>query len=274
MDASNDTATDYVVSWKLATTIGLRTILDPKTIKIRGRNAVQLLVGFGLVLPTSVTALSIVFGFDRWKSDTATVLTYAGYTAHLLFSCGKLMFVFCNSDKLWKCYGISRLNFGTYLRYDERVFRKWRRRSTRVSLFVVVTCATLSVFWCLWPRLFDDKAVRFANDEGSWDVYKMNVYNICFFVSDETYNRYFDTFYCLESTVLLGFSLGLMLFEFIIVTMCSTISCQLERISDAVRSLQSQKSCLGNGITSTCSVIFYKLPNDDTCKICTTRYWQ
>jgi len=247
---------DYCIfNEKLLTLFGLSQILNPKTFKIGGRNAYHILLSFGLVLPTIITSLSIVFGLHRWMKDIFAVGLYMAYMTHHLFSCCKMVLIFYYSNKLWECYKISGSSFGIYLRYSKHIFQKWWIRSTRLSLTIIITCIAIWVIWFLCPRIFDGSVVKIKNIEDSWDVYKLNAINLYFFVSDKTYNEHFNIFYCLEIIVLSEFMLSVMLFNLIIVTMCMTISCQLERISDAIQ-LLGEKPSLENSITSTFIFIF------------------
>jgi len=235
---------------KLLTLTGLIQILNPKTIKIRGWNIFHILLGFGLVLPTSITSVSIFFGLCHWIKDIFAVDLYLTYMIHHFYSCCKMMFIFYYSTKLWECFKISGLNFGMYPRYNRQIFQNWWKRSTRIYWAIIIASAAVWLTWFSYPLIFDNSVVKIKTNNGSWDVYKLSILNLYFFVSDRTYNKYYNIFYCLEVIVLSEFMLCEILFNFILVTMSMTISCQFERISDAIQSL-GEKSSPENSITST-----------------------
>lgn len=250
MNASNDI--NCIINWKLATVIGLRTILNPKTIKIRGRNVFQIFLVFGFVLPAIIISSSLICGIYRWKSDINNVALYAGYSAHTLFSCYLIMSVFYNSSKLWEYFNsLSGLNFGMYPHYKKNIFKKWRVRSTRLSLALVILYICSSIVWILISSVLysNNYVVKLKNGEDSWDVYQFNILNFYFFVSDRTYNKLYNIFYSLELIVSFEYTIALVLFDFIVITMCVMFCCQLERISDAIQSL-GEKVISKNSIKS------------------------
>jgi len=240
MDLSN--SNNHIFDWKLAKIVGLRQMLNPNSMKIRGYNVYQLFIAFGLILPKFVVTLMIPIGLYHWMEDKLAVTLCCAYISNYLFTCGKSVYIMYNSNKLWELYEVSNSNFMSYRCYNVDIFRNWRLRCKRLSSVLIMISVIVLFFWAACPHVLKYSVVRIKNVDGSWNVYRLNIYNLYFMVSDATYNEHFNIFYCVELVVKLTAVFTFTLFHFIIVTMSCSINCQLEMISYAVQSLGHNNS--------------------------------
>lgn len=228
-----------IFNWRLATAVGLRQILDPGTAKVFGYNVYHLLLMFGLVLPTFTIVVLTMIGLYWWANDRLAVMLYASYAFQFSFCCSKILCIIRNSGALWECY--ESLATLTLAPGDRRgSYRHWSRLSALLSLMLVA----MSVFvWCGWfacPFAFPLSGRTELVIEGSVGVqykYRLNLYNLNFLVSDAVYNENFYAFYGLELIVLTNTVYSILLFDMIIVTMCSALCCRLQMVGDAFRML-------------------------------------
>lgn len=225
--------------WKLAKAVGLRQILDPGSARVCVYNAYHLALTFGLVLPSSTMAVLSLVGLYRWSNDQLAVTLYPAYAFQFMFSCGKIARIMHHSGVLWQCYeSLATVrpasgNRGTH--------RHWRRLSAWLSAALVAMSAFVWFAWSACPYALSltatTSAVVIKGPAGVEHKYRLNVYNLNFPFSDTAYNDNFFVFYCLELVVLTNTVYSNLLFDLIIVTMCSAICCQLQTVGDAIRML-------------------------------------
>lgn len=243
-------ANNYIFNHNLAYAIGLNQILSPRTVKTCGYNVYHIIIVlFGLFL----TTMSIVCctGLYYFRNDIIVFIFYLGSVNNYVFSCYKIMTVMYYSKDIWSIIDGSSFDFMVYKNYNKDVFKKWMERSVWVTyLYILMTFLALIV-WGLCPYLLNNMIITMKNTDGSVQKYRMNIFNLYLLISSDTYNDNFYLYYFLEVIVLICFLYFTMIFDIVMVSICLTLSCQLESISKAIASLghityplETSKKCL------------------------------
>lgn len=237
-DASFD-GQRYIFDWKLAKRMGIYQILNPDAGKTCGYNPYRAVSYLGVLCLGSVSAL-FPLGMYHLAEEANFFTFYLGCVINLLFSCYKIVTIARHSDGIWTCIDVSGRDFvSSYPRYDRGVFRRWRGRSVRTSYLSIVSTMVAVCFWIASPVVFDGAIVTVGHrGRRSSDRYRMNVFNMHYpAVSDATYNAYFGAFFAVEIVLAAWYFYFTIIFEVLMIMMCSAFSCQLETISEAIQAL-------------------------------------
>ncbi|VVC36724.1 Hypothetical protein CINCED_3A012535 [Cinara cedri] len=121
--------------------------------------------------------------------------------------------------------------------------------------------------WISSPYVLSKTIVTIKNLDGSYAKYRMNIFNLYFIASDETYNKYFNVFYLIEITVAICFTYFSVVFDIVVITICVTISCQLDAIGDAFQSLGHKNPVRNNPNFNNVKITEHKFNAYDNLKI-------
>eukprot|EP00102_Acyrthosiphon_pisum_P022640 XP_016659850.1 PREDICTED: odorant receptor 33a isoform X3 [Acyrthosiphon pisum] len=71
----------------------------------------------------------------------------------------------------------------------------------------------------------------------SFGNYRLNILNLYFFTSDETYNEYYNTFFVVEAWLSVAVTIFYILFDILFVSLCLAICCHMQMIFTAFSSV-------------------------------------
>lgn len=231
-----------IFNWRLAKFVGLFQILNPNAIKILGVNVYYILIWINVL---QVIAVSLLFPFGLYylKNDITALVYYVGVITNILFGCYKIINMMNFSKDLWMCIDITSFNFMMYKHYDMNILKKWQKVSLRLTYLIFITVTIVFLVWSLCPFYITKNIVaKTKNIDGSYSEYRLNIVNLYFMVSDNTYNEYFYIFYLIEVLIVASFLYFTTLFDTFMIMLCLAISCQLETIFHAMASLGHKKS--------------------------------
>lgn len=234
MDATKEN--EYIFNLKLSKLMGLYQILDPNTIRIFGHNVYHIGLVFVSLYMMAISMLCPI-GLFYLMNDINAFVFYLGCIQNYVFSCYKIINLLYYSNDIWKCTDISSVKFLSYRYYNRSIFKNWQTRSIRLSNIYVSLSVIATLFWLIISKSLSKNIVTIKNLDGSFSKYRMNIFNLYLIASDETYNRYFNAFYLIESIIGVAFLYFSILFDVLMVMMCFSLSCQLETICDAIKSL-------------------------------------
>lgn len=220
---------EYIFNLKLARLVGINRILDPNTTKLFGYNAMHIIIVF-FVLFVSTSSMLCPIGLYYLTNDVTAFIFYLGCVINLLLSCYKIINVLYYSEDLWKCIEITSIKFISYKGNNMSIMKNWRLRSIRVSYICFTIVFAAWFCWSLSPCAFKKTTIKIKNLDGSYNYYRMNIFNIYLLVSDETYNNHFNIFYFIEIINGVCFFYFTIIYDILMITMCFAISCQLEAI--------------------------------------------
>lgn len=227
----------HVFSIKLVELLGLRKILDPDTVKFCGYNAFHVAIAVSCAFILSVMSLFPI-GFYNIRNDVAASFFYTGATENFLFAMYKIANFVYHSKDLWKCLTNTNLTAFAYRRHSTTIIlNSWRRRTSRVSLLYHVLVFISLTSWVLFAVVNNRTLIMVKKPDGSYNQYRMNVGNFFFFLSGETYNRHFLTFFVVELILYLVYFYFSLIFDIYLTMVCFSLSFQLDVISRAVETL-------------------------------------
>ncbi|VVC28587.1 Olfactory receptor, insect [Cinara cedri] len=227
----------YLYSLSLVKLIGLYQILDPETVRIYGYNAYHV----GIVLSClfiSAICVPSPLGLYHWSNDLNAFVFYFGCVGNFMLTVFKMINIVYYSEDIRKCIEIARFGFmSSYQHYNMEIFKKWQKWLTSVTFVYVLIVPPLIVVWLISPWVLNKTMVKIKNVEGSYSEYRMNIYNMYLMVTPQTYNEYYILLYAIEAVLQVAFIYFQIVFDIILVIICSALSCQLETICDAVQTL-------------------------------------
>jgi len=229
-----------VFNIRLAKLTGFYQILDPETIKCRGRNAYQIFVAFVLFYLLVISIALFVSCLSLWTYYTSMSVMGFLEATNSFYACYKMWIVIYRSNDIWKCLSITRYGF-TSLNYPKRdgqvLLDRWRARSVWYTDMLAGTYCFSVVFYVVCCLAFSNDMVQIKNHDGSIGNFRQNVLNLYFFASDETYNEYYKTLFVFEALFMAGLTIAYLVFDILLLTLCLAIQCQMQMICAAFESV-------------------------------------
>lgn len=236
---------NYTFDFKVVRFVGIFQMIAPGNPTVFGYNVYHVIFSPAILLMT-IQSLSCLFYLYYLNKDELTIVYYIGSGENLFFSCYKIMTIMACSKEIWKLLDIASLDFMKYGHYDRMIFKQWRRSSTRALIVFIFVAYFASFSWMLSPCVFNETKISMKYQNVTY-LYRMNILNINFMISDEIYNNHFNVFYFMEAVSISCFAVFNALFDILIIILCSAISCQLDTICKALELLghDSTNSNLG-----------------------------
>jgi len=234
MDIRNEK--NNIFNFKLAKLIGLYQLVNPKTVKFRGRNIYQ--IGFACIsaylgLASVMLALNSLYNFTVnipisidffWKSN------------NVFFAIYKVWIVVCHSDDIWNCLSITGYGFTSFSNQYRHTLDHWREHLLWfTNIYGINKVFGVFLFICI-SVVSSENVSPVKNYDGSIGNYEQNIINFYFFVSDETYNSHYYMFFFAEILFLSLWAILFLMFDVLLVTICFGICCQMQIICSAFES--------------------------------------
>ncbi|XP_060868921.1 uncharacterized protein LOC132943821 [Metopolophium dirhodum] len=238
MDIQNEK--HHVFNIRFANLIGLYQTLDPGALKCRGRNVYQIFVAFIALYVLVISVVLFVGCLHLWTYNTATSLLDFLITTNSFYACYKMWIVIYRSCDIWDCLSITRYGFTSLSnrkRNGHDILDRWRSRSVWYTSLLAGAYFLTMVFYVGCPLAFGAAVIPIKNHDGSIGNYRLNVLNLYFFASDETYNEYYNTFFVVEALFIASLVITYLLFDILLLTLCLGICCQIEMICSAFESV-------------------------------------
>lgn len=226
----------YTFNYNLANIIGLNLILNSKTIKILGYKVNHIIIILFLLAFLTITVTCSI-GLYYFRNDIFISFLFIGYISNHAFVSYKIMNIKYNSRDLWKIINISSLDFMAYKHYNRNVFEKWKKLSIRVTYLQTFMSLFALIVWGFSAILLKNEILTIKNINGSIQRFRMNISNLCIFLSSDTYNDNFSIFYLLEILILICYLYCILIFDIVMISICLALSCDLDLISKAIESL-------------------------------------
>lgn len=93
------------------------------------------------------------------------------------------------------------------------------------------------IIWTFIPFIFSKTTFSVKILDGSYNVYRMNIFNVYVPVSDEFYNKYFILFYIFDFITVNFYFAFTMTFDIYMIMTCYTFVYQLDTINDSITTL-------------------------------------
>eukprot|EP00102_Acyrthosiphon_pisum_P023052 XP_016660262.1 PREDICTED: uncharacterized protein LOC107883871 [Acyrthosiphon pisum] len=113
----------------------------------------------------------------------------------------------------------------------------WRDRLAWLTI-IYATMYFMGMFsYLAITYVFSDEKSLVKNHDGSFGNYRQNVMNLYLIVSDQTYNAHYYIFYFVEASFGTFIALLFFIFDFLLVTLCFSMCCQMQIICSAFESV-------------------------------------
>lgn len=228
---------DSIISPTLAKCTGLYYIVRPDAATVCGWNVAHA-VATAMITVTGVCLSLYPVGLYRWSSDTTQLMLQVALYTNFLFSAYKGYTMVRRSRDIWTCMDATRTGFA-HVPADRRRgpvaghLCECRAASSAFTRWFAVVNYCILFLWSSFPFLLRDAYIDVRNHDGTFSSYHFNPFNMYFFVSSGTYNRWHHTFHLIEWLFGLCFVVFMVLFDTFMVTLCVAITCQLKVIDDA-----------------------------------------
>lgn len=227
---------DYSLYWKLTRYVGLYQILNPNCVKIYGYNPYHIVMT-GLLLGSCAIMVLNSFTLYYLMHNFILYLYFLVLTVSFSSIFYKLWFILRNSDKIWDCFEITKSDFLSYKGYDRKISQRWTRRSKRFSYSMTILIMFATIGWTLTPIIFNNTYIITQNIDGSFNKYRLNIFNINFMVMDKTYNGHFYVYYFIELVLFIFSIMIVLIISLIMVIICHAICGHLETICKVIELL-------------------------------------
>lgn len=237
----------YIINLHLMKITGLYQLLNPNTSKLFGVNFYKL-SGSISVLYLSLVMVMCNISVYYSLSDFAEVVKYLMLIIATLFALIKMYFIIRNSDALWEFVGFTSIDLLPYGGHQRAILVDARSISIRVSKIITSVWVAVITIWILSPIIINGNYINVKSNNGTYNRYRYNMLNLLFPVSDEFYNENFKLFYLLETVALLFYGYSMMSFDYLVISMCITITYQLKTIAMSYSTL-GYDSCFKSKLT-------------------------
>ncbi|XP_060878102.1 odorant receptor 46a-like isoform X2 [Metopolophium dirhodum] len=237
MDIRDDQ--NLVFNITLAKFTGLYQMLNPQTIRCRGLNVHHFIMAFIVLYVCVIGMILTVSGVYYWTDNMPLSIDYIwkGITCMSMFY--PMCVIVHYSNAIWDCLSITCYGFTSHSLRDRHncIQNHWRERSVLFTTTLTVLYFTSVTMFLVSSLSLSNVILLVKNHDGSVGNYRHNIFNLYLFVSDDTYNAHYTMFYVVEALGVLSFLITLYVFDFLLVTLCLAIRCQMQMVCTAFESV-------------------------------------
>jgi len=246
MDIRDDQ--NHLFNITLAKCTGLYQFFDSQTMKFSGKNVYQICFMFITLCMCVVGVIMTISGVYYWSNNMPLSVDYYWKSIVSLYTSYSMWVVVQNSNDIWNCLSITCYGFTSHSLRDRHILDRWREQSVLLTTILIIAYLTTSIIYFVSSLVVSNDILQVKNRDGSVSNYRSNVVNLCLFVSDETYNAHYNMFYIGETLFVIFVAIGMYVFDFLLVTLCLAIRCQMQMVCTAFESV-GHKS-LGDDLSS------------------------
>lgn len=138
-----------------------------------------------------------------------------------------------NSDAIWDCMRVMNTDFISNHTPRKETFEVERLKYEIATTFTLMSYLFINLSWLLTPIFQRDNCLTVNFDNLKYE-YRCTPFNILILVQEEFQNiLYYYIIYVFETlSIIFGCHVSL-LFDFIVITMCTSIECQLQSIANS-----------------------------------------
>jgi len=142
--------------------------------------------------------------------------------------------VIYNADELWKLFNISRESFLSNKYSKKNYFRmkNCKEQSVKTLVWYIFFFYMTALLWILLPniKIIDETATNMVTR-------KINVLNLRYPITAETYNTYYIIIYVIEGILTSFCAFELAMFDIFLISTLQLISTQYEMVSSAYQNI-------------------------------------
>ncbi|XP_050525057.1 uncharacterized protein LOC126896379 [Daktulosphaira vitifoliae] len=221
---------NWIFNIRLAKILGYYYILNPKT--ERSLKYFCFIVKLGIIY-VAVISTSLFFGLYHWKNDINQFTLQLVVFQNIIFAIYRICIIMKDSEIIWDILQITNLEFLSIKNYNKNFLNLWRDISIKFTYLIAILTFYLLLTWSASGYIFNNSYVIAKNHDGSYSNYHLNVYNVYFLVSADTYNTYFPIFHIIETLYAFIYCLFMLTSDTVLISVCLSITGQLEVINDS-----------------------------------------
>lgn len=218
---------DFIVNIQIVEYIGLFKTLNPHGPKIYDVNIYKTIAKVEILFLTVALVMGI-FSMYYTLNDANPFFFYLMVVVGIFDFSLNHIYVIKYSDAIWDFMSVTKLDF---LSFKTLKFEKFKyKMATTISL---MSCLFIGVAWILLPFILQQDSyltIHYKNDSYHYHYTSLNFITP---VTTEFYNKNYVYFYIFDSIVVFCCLHTLIFYDFIVLTMCICIECQLSRIANA-----------------------------------------
>lgn len=223
----------YLINFTILKCIGFYQLVNPSSPKMFGYNVYRVIHISMVVLTTTVTVIGLtgfVYNNDEFINTSFKDMQVLFYLACITVGNLKIFIVIYNADEIWKLFNIAHELFlsSKFCKMNYFKIKCCGEQAVRtLHCYLIIFCMT-AILWILLPNIVNtDEAFTNKNNR------KLNVVNLRYPVTTETYNTYYNRFYVLEVILCSYCTFGLVLFDIFLFVMLQLISTEYDIVSSA-----------------------------------------
>jgi len=170
-------------------------------------------------------------------NNIVEAMFYFAFVGNSMFMNYRMYLIFNHSKDIWDCLSVTKFDFTSCGLQGRHTLIAWRNLSIKYTSLYALSFLTMLIFYVLAPVVFSNTLMTMKNHDGSSSVYRPNVINLYLFVSEETYNTYFNVFHIIESFAVSITVFLLIVFDTIVNTLAIALCGQFEVITTAFESV-------------------------------------
>ncbi|XP_050525060.1 uncharacterized protein LOC126896380 [Daktulosphaira vitifoliae] len=221
---------NWIFNMRLAKFLGYYYILNPKT--DGSLKFYYFLVKLGIIYIVAISTC-FIFGLYHWKNDINQFTLQLAILQNMLFAIYRFYIIMKDSEIIWDILKITNLEFLSIENYNKNILNIWRAISIKYTYLITILTFYVMIVWSLCGYVFNNSYVTAKNHDGSYSSYHLNVYNLYFFVSADTYNTYFPIFHLIETLYAFVYCLFALPADITLISVCLSVVGQLEVINDS-----------------------------------------
>ncbi|XP_060857454.1 uncharacterized protein LOC132935036 isoform X1 [Metopolophium dirhodum] len=235
MDIRNEK--NHIFNIKFTKLIGLYQMVDPNSIKCRGRNIYHVVMWCVMLYVFIVSMILVLSGLYNWSVNIPISIDYICKAVNTFYLTYKMCVIIRHSNTIWNCLSITRYDFTSFSNRNKHILDHWRERLTWFMTMYTTMYFTAIVNYSVATLAFSEVKSPVRNHEGSIEYYRMNNMNFYLIASEDTYNSHYNKFYFIETLFVFITAMFFLLFDLLLVILCFGMSCQLEMICSAYESV-------------------------------------
>jgi len=219
----------FIINMKLMKLTGLYQLLDPNTVKLFGYNIFKLggilvIVYLAFVLLASSMSIHYLYDFTAIVKYILTIVA-------MLFAMIKMYFIIRNSDLLWEFIGFTSIHFLSFDDHRKNILINARTISLTATNTFTIHWIFISAVYIFPSIIVEDNYIKIKSENETYNEFRYNVINLKYPVTAEFYNNNFLMFNLIEILTILFYFHSMIIYDYLIISMCIAITYQLKTIS-------------------------------------------
>lgn len=237
-----DGVQNSIVETLLLEYIGVFKILNPHVLKFYKISCFEVATKFQMSIGY-VTLIMLVISVYYAINDVNMAASYVMLVVIFFSFNFSYHYLLNNSNEVWNLLRVMNINFLYFKTPSTEMFKAERfkhKMATTVSLILMIN---ICISWLIMPLSQRDSyiSIIFKNESYHYDCTPLN---LILPISDTFYNKHSFLFYIFDAiSVICGCHISLFL-DFIVITICISIECQLKSIANSYSTLFMENSTM------------------------------